>query len=320
MGKIYLEKIRGSSRYLSIYENHDKKFQREKKTTSVRPIDLIHAFVISALRKGRLTTTNPVLSIDVARRGWNEATRGARWPRRSSGHAQLQLCPRSLCEDYGVQWTRRRGFERDRIVHHRKVVLGTANAWKLNLKRVQRIVPCTFHLTPRSRYGQTCTNVRQTRCKTLLWGIKSERVRQGGGREGGREGRGEGDGEGCRCAVGGRFRGLTRAAGVMSALPSALRLTCCCCCCWLLLICLVVFLIPAPCTSDTPRQVVRRIRERPGGDDDAFVHGSSYLDDTDVAYDDEDDDDDFENWLDKNITAGKCIIDLYSIRQWQCSR
>ncbi|XP_050452538.1 uncharacterized protein LOC126852103 isoform X1 [Cataglyphis hispanica] len=91
----------------------------------------------------------------------------------------------------------------------------------------------------------------------------------------------------------------------MSALPSALRLTCCCCCCWLLLICLVVFLIPAPCTSDTPRQVVRRIRERPGGDDDAFVHGSSYLDDADVAYDDEDDDDDFENWLDKNITAEK---------------
>lgn len=131
-------------------------------------------------------------------------------------------------------------------------------------------------------------------------------MRQRGGREGGREGRGEGDGEGCRCAVGGRFRGLTRAAGAMSALPSALRLTCCCC--WLLLTCLVVFLIPAPCTSDTPRQVVRRIRERPGGDDDALVRESSYLDDTDVVYDDEQipsDNDDIEDWFDKNITAGE---------------
>lgn len=129
-------------------------------------------------------------------------------------------------------------------------------------------------------------------------------MRQGGDRKGGREGRGEGDGKGCRCAVGGRFRGLTRAAGAMSAFPSALRLTCCCCC-WLLLICLVVFLIPAPCTSDTPRQVVRRTRERPGGDDDAFVHGSNYHDDTDVVYDDEEIGDNGENWFDKNITAGE---------------
>ncbi|XP_070164641.1 uncharacterized protein [Polyergus mexicanus] len=90
----------------------------------------------------------------------------------------------------------------------------------------------------------------------------------------------------------------------MSALPSALRLTCCCCCCWLLLTCLVVFLIPAPCTSDTPRQVVRRIRERPGGDD-AFVHGSSYLDDADVYDDEQISSDDDENWFDKNITAEK---------------
>ncbi|XP_011268511.1 uncharacterized protein LOC105258738 isoform X2 [Camponotus floridanus] len=90
----------------------------------------------------------------------------------------------------------------------------------------------------------------------------------------------------------------------MSAFPSALRLTCCCCCCWLLLICLVVFLIPAPCTSDTPRQVVRRTRERPGGDDDAFVH-SNYHDDTDVVYDDEEIGDNGENWFDKNITAEK---------------
>ncbi|XP_072760256.1 uncharacterized protein [Anoplolepis gracilipes] len=91
----------------------------------------------------------------------------------------------------------------------------------------------------------------------------------------------------------------------MSALPSTLRLTCCCC--WLLLTCLVVFLIPAPCTSDTPRQVLRQTRERPGGDGDAFVRGSSYLDDPDV-YDDEQissDNGDFENWFDKNITAEK---------------
>lgn len=97
----------------------------------------------------------------------------------------------------------------------------------------------------------------------------------------------------------------------MSALPSALRLTCCCC--WLLLTCLVVFLIPAPCTSDTPRQVVRRTRERPGGDDDAFVRGSSYLDDADVVYDDEQiPSDNGENWFDKNITAGEYFIDFFN--------
>ncbi|XP_029160609.1 uncharacterized protein LOC114932527 isoform X2 [Nylanderia fulva] len=104
--------------------------------------------------------------------------------------------------------------------------------------------------------------------------------------------------------------GLTRAAGAMSALPSALRLTCCCC--WLLLTCLVVFLIPASCTSDTPRQVIRRTRERPGGDDDALARGiTSYLDDAEYDgqissdNDDYDDDDLEEDWFDKNITAEK---------------
>ncbi|XP_029160610.1 uncharacterized protein LOC114932527 isoform X3 [Nylanderia fulva] len=104
--------------------------------------------------------------------------------------------------------------------------------------------------------------------------------------------------------------GLTRAAGAMSALPSALRLTCCCC--WLLLTCLVVFLIPASCTSDTPRQVIRRTRERPGGDDDALARGiTSYLDDAEYDgqissdNDDYDDDDLEEDWFDKNITAAK---------------
>ncbi|XP_012228288.1 uncharacterized protein [Linepithema humile] len=85
----------------------------------------------------------------------------------------------------------------------------------------------------------------------------------------------------------------------MSALPSALRLTCCC---WLLLICLIVFLIPAPCNSNTSRQVIRR--NWPGSDDDAAVHGSSYLDDDVEVYDD-DDDGDLEDWFERNITAEK---------------
>ncbi|XP_011700478.1 PREDICTED: uncharacterized protein LOC105457487 [Wasmannia auropunctata] len=73
----------------------------------------------------------------------------------------------------------------------------------------------------------------------------------------------------------------------MSALPSALRLTSCCCCCWLLLICLVVFLIPAPCTSDTPQRTANRTRKQSAGDDDAAVYVSSYLDDDAEVYEDE---------------------------------
>ncbi|XP_014475510.1 PREDICTED: uncharacterized protein LOC106744893 isoform X2 [Dinoponera quadriceps] len=86
----------------------------------------------------------------------------------------------------------------------------------------------------------------------------------------------------------------------MSALPSALRLTCCCCC-WLLLTCLV-FLIPA-CTCDT-RQV-RRTREQPGGDD--AVRGSSYLDKDVDVYDDGQipTNGDDEDYLETNITAEK---------------
>ncbi|XP_032665928.1 uncharacterized protein LOC116841730 isoform X2 [Odontomachus brunneus] len=86
----------------------------------------------------------------------------------------------------------------------------------------------------------------------------------------------------------------------MSALPSALRLTCCCCC-WLLLTCLV-FLIPA-CICDT-RQV-RRTRERPGGDD--AVRGSSYLNSNVDIYDDGQipTNGDDEDYLETNITAEK---------------
>ncbi|XP_018368551.1 PREDICTED: uncharacterized protein LOC108764706 [Trachymyrmex cornetzi] len=74
----------------------------------------------------------------------------------------------------------------------------------------------------------------------------------------------------------------------MSALPSALRLTsCCCCCCWLLLTCLVVFLIPAPCTSDTPQQIISPAQKQSVGDDDATVYESSYLDDDAEVYEDE---------------------------------
>ncbi|XP_026828363.1 uncharacterized protein LOC105285551 isoform X2 [Ooceraea biroi] len=105
----------------------------------------------------------------------------------------------------------------------------------------------------------------------------------------------------------------------MSAFPSVLRLTCCCCrrhrrCCWPLLTCLIIIvvLIPALCTtSDTPRQVVRRIiRERPvEGDDDTLGHRSTYLgDDVDVVYDDEQvpaEDDDPDDWFQRNITAEK---------------
>lgn len=61
----------------SLY-GREKNRKQEKRTTSVKPINLIiHVFVNSALRRGRLTTTNSVLSIDVARRGRNETTRGA---------------------------------------------------------------------------------------------------------------------------------------------------------------------------------------------------------------------------------------------------
>ncbi|KYN05449.1 PREDICTED: uncharacterized protein LOC108771656 [Cyphomyrmex costatus] len=74
----------------------------------------------------------------------------------------------------------------------------------------------------------------------------------------------------------------------MSALPSALRLTCCCCCCcWLLLACLVVFLIPAPCTSDTPQQIISPAQKQSVGDDDAAVYESSYLDDDAEVYEEE---------------------------------
>ncbi|KAL6263169.1 hypothetical protein P5V15_005971 [Pogonomyrmex californicus] len=93
----------------------------------------------------------------------------------------------------------------------------------------------------------------------------------------------------------------------MSALPSALRLTsCCCCCCWLLLICLVVFLIPAPCISDTPKQITSRIREQSAGDDDAVE--SNYLGDSAEVYEEEisaDNGDLEDDYFDSNITAEK---------------
>ncbi|XP_011862695.1 PREDICTED: uncharacterized protein LOC105559197 isoform X2 [Vollenhovia emeryi] len=96
----------------------------------------------------------------------------------------------------------------------------------------------------------------------------------------------------------------------MSALPSALRLTsCCCCCCWLLLTCLVVFLIPAPCTSDTPQRIASRTRERSAGDDNAALYVPSYLDDDAEVYEDEQistgNGDLEEDWSDRNITAEK---------------
>ncbi|XP_036142003.1 uncharacterized protein LOC105838618 isoform X2 [Monomorium pharaonis] len=91
----------------------------------------------------------------------------------------------------------------------------------------------------------------------------------------------------------------------MSALPSALRLTSCCrCCCWLLLICLVVFLIPAPCTSDTPRQIINRTRKS-AGDNNAALHESSYLDDDAEEEQISNGNGELEDWLDANITAEK---------------
>ncbi|XP_011059675.1 PREDICTED: uncharacterized protein LOC105149153 isoform X2 [Acromyrmex echinatior] len=95
----------------------------------------------------------------------------------------------------------------------------------------------------------------------------------------------------------------------MSALPSALRLTsCCCCCCWLLLTCLVVFLIPAPCTSDTPQQIISPAQKQSVGDDNAAV--SSYLDDDAEVYEDEQiangdlDEDWFGNFTEKGRYLG----------------
>jgi len=60
----------------SLY-GREKKRKQKRGTTNVKTINLIHVCVISALRRGRLTTTNSVLSIDVVRRGRNETTRGA---------------------------------------------------------------------------------------------------------------------------------------------------------------------------------------------------------------------------------------------------
>lgn len=135
-----------------------------------------------------------------------------------------------------------------------------------------------------------CFTDGSTLYKALVRGVEGERAcrRAGGGR--GRAG----DGEGCRCAAGGRFRGLTRAAGAMSALPSALRLTCCRS--WLLLLICFVFLVSG-CSCDTrPDRLTRRLL---AGDD---VRGSSYDDD------DADDDvyDDDQDYLEHNITAGEC--------------
>lgn len=42
------------------------------------------------------------------------------------------------------------------------------------------------------------------------------------------------------------------------------------------------------------------------------MHGSSYLDDADVYDDEQISSDDDENWFDKNITAGKYIIDFFN--------
>ncbi|XP_018340169.1 PREDICTED: uncharacterized protein LOC108747283 isoform X2 [Trachymyrmex septentrionalis] len=98
----------------------------------------------------------------------------------------------------------------------------------------------------------------------------------------------------------------------MSGLPSALRLTSCCycCCCWLLLTCLVVFLIPASCTSDTPQQIISPAQKQSVGDDDAAVYESSYLDDDAEVYEDEQtgngdlDDDWFGNFTEKGRYLG----------------
>lgn len=108
---------------------------------------------------------------------------------------------------------------------------------------------------------------------------------------------------------------MIRAAGAMSALPYALRLTSCCC--WLLLICLVIFLIPAPCTSDKPQLIISQTRKQLVGDNIAAVYESSYLDDDAEVYEDEQistgDGDVEDDWF-ANIT-GK--LGTRFIRQWQ---
>ena len=136
-----------------------------------------------------------------------------------------------------------------------------------------------------------CFTDGSTRYNALIRGVEDERAcrRAGGGRAG--------DGEGCRCAAGGRFRGLTRAAGAMSVLPSALKLTCCRS--WLLLLICFVFLVSGCSCGARPDRLNRQLLL--AGDD---VRGSSY-DDDDV--DDADDYDDEQDYLEHNITAGECF-------------
>lgn len=136
-----------------------------------------------------------------------------------------------------------------------------------------------------------CFTDGSTRYNALIRGVEGARAcrrRAGGGRAG--------DGEGCRCAAGGRFRGLTRAAGAMSALPSALKLTCCRS--WLLLLICFVFLVSGCSCGARPDRPNRQLL---AGDD---VRGSSYDDDN---VDDADDYDDEQDYLEQNITAGECF-------------
>lgn len=123
-------------------------------------------------------------------------------------------------------------------------------------------------------------------------------------------GEGTGEGKGCRCASGARFRGLTRAAGAMSAFPSALRFpTHFSCRSWLLFGCSIVFLILSLITTTiadrSPSGNHPRISRRQVGGDD--VHRlSNYLDDHVAVYDDGEILDDLDDdYFETNITAGE---------------
>lgn len=106
----------------------------------------------------------------------------------------------------------------------------------------------------------------------------------------------------CRCAVGGRFRGLTRAVGAMSALLFALRLTCCSY--WL--VCLIGVLIrPTRGLADLQEQPIPPNRQQNLHRDDLGPSASSLANvDLDVYDDYEDLDDDL---LEVNVTAGRAI-------------
>lgn len=88
---------------------------------------------------------------------------------------------------------------------------------------------------------------------------------------------------------------MTRAAGAMSALPSALRLTCCRS--WLLLIFLVCLVSGCTCRGTRPDRLTRQLP----ADDDVRVSN----------YDDDDVDEDYQD----NVT-GECCAGEIVASQW----